>query len=101
MSVSITTDNYSSLLTELDSYYSLVQSNKLSHEYLKISDISIHAEPYLDINSRDLEALKNLLERDDAAEIIEDIQRTLKMLSPEPPWDEDPDNLLEIFDFLF
>jgi len=101
MPVSIITDNYPFLLTELDSYYSLVEGNNLSHEYLKISDISIHAEPSLDINGRDLEALKNLLERDDASEIIEDIQRTLKMLSPEPPWDEDPDNLLEIFDFLF
>jgi len=100
MSVS-TTNNYPFLLTELDSYYSFVQGDKLNHEYLKISDISIHAEPSLDINSRDLEALRNLLERDDASEIIEDVQRNLKMLSPEPPWDDDPDNLLEVFNFLF
>jgi hypothetical protein len=59
------------------------------------------ATPSLLLHERDLAVLADLLERDDAPEILANINESLVCLSPEPGWDDFPENLLEIFDFLF
>ena len=102
MPVSFVTNNNLVSFARLGFYSSLITAKKSnSEDYPKISEANIHAEPSLFLNSRDLDALVDLLERDDASEIVADIQTGLQRLSPEPAWDNFPDSLLGIFDFLF
>jgi hypothetical protein len=104
MSVSFATDdNLVSLasLASLGSYHTLIETNRLREDYPKISDVNIHAPPNLLLNDRDWEVLVNLLESDDSPEIMADVQEGLRRLSPEPDWDDYPESLLAIFDFLF
>ncbi|NJL89112.1 MAG: hypothetical protein HC916_04380 [Coleofasciculaceae cyanobacterium SM2_1_6] len=61
----------------------------------------LHPTPPLLLHERDLAVLADLLERDDTPEILANINESLVCLSPEPGWDDFPENLLEIFDFLF
>lgn len=101
MSVSFATNDNIVSLTPLGSYHHLIETTRLREDYPKISDLNIHAAPNLLLNGRDLEALVSLLESDDALEIMADIQEGLRRLSPEPDWDDYPESLLAIFDFLF
>lgn len=101
MPVSFATDDKLVSFARSSSYSSPIETHKLQENYPKVSDINLHAAPNLDLNDRDLEALVNLLESDDAPEIIADIQEGLRKLSPEPDWDDYPESLLAIFDFLF
>lgn len=101
MSVSFATDDNIVSFARLGSYSSLIETNPLQKNYPKVSEVNIHAAPNLSLNARDLEALVDLLESDDASEIMADIQAGLSRLSPEPDWDNYPDSLLAIFDFLF
>lgn len=101
MSVSFATDDNIVSLTSFGSYHPLIDTNRLREDYPKISDANIYAAPTLFLNGRDLEALVDLLESDDAPEIIADVQEGLRRLSPEPDWDDYPESLLAIFDFLF
>lgn len=101
MSVSFAINDIISSFAHLSSYSSRTETTRLNENYSKVSDPNIHAAPTLSLNGRDLDALKDLLERDDALEIMADIQTSLLRLSPEPSWDDYPDSLLEIFDFLF
>lgn len=101
MPVSFATDDQLVTFTRSSPYSSLIDTSKLKKNYPKVSDINIHAAPNLALNDRDLEALVNLLESDDAPEILADIQAGLSRLSPEPDWDDYPESLLAIFDFLF
>ncbi len=101
MSVSFATDDNIVSLASLGSYHSLIETNRLREEYPKTSDVNIHAAPNLFLNDRDWEALVGLLESNDAPEIMADVQEGLRRLSPEPDWDDYPESLLAIFDFLF
>ncbi len=101
MPVSFATDDQLVSFARSSPYSSLIDTSKLKKTYPKVSDVNIHAAPNLDLNDRDLEALVNLLETDDAPEILADIQEGLRRLSPEPDWDDYPESLLAIFDFLF
>lgn len=101
MSVSFATDDNIVSFARLGYYSSLIETNKLKENYPKVSDVNIHAAPNLSLSDRDLEALVNLLESDDAPEIMVDVQEGLSRLSPEPDWDDYPESLLAIFDFLF
>lgn len=101
MPVSFATDDQLVAFARSSPYSALIDPSKLKKNYPKVSDINIHAAPNLALNDRDLEALVNLLESDDAPEILADIQAGLRRLSPEPDWDDYPESLLAIFDFLF
>ena len=101
MSVSFATDDNLVSLAPLGSYSNFIETTRLREDYPKIADINIHAAPNLLLNDRDLEALVGLLESDNAPEIMADIQEGLRRLSPEPDWDDYPESLLAIFDFLF
>jgi len=62
---------------------------------------SFHTVPSLLLHERDLAVLADLLEGEDTPEILANINESLVCLSPEPGWDDFPENLLEVFDFLF
>ncbi|BAZ06504.1 hypothetical protein [Calothrix sp. NIES-3974] len=57
----------------------------------------VHAAPLAPLNSRDLIALSELFERNDSDVIEEDINSKLKMMVPEPSWEEDPYEFLREF----
>lgn len=101
MSVRFATDDNFVSFAPFGSYSNFIETSRLREDYPKISDVNIPAAPNLLLNDRDLEALVDLLESDDASDIMADIQAGLRRLSPEPDWDDYPESLLAIFDFLF
>ncbi len=98
------------LSTPTDSYTFLLDLQELndlnSQDYPRSTsqanqEYSFHVVLSLPLHDRDLAVLADLLERDDTPEILANINESLVCLSPEPGWDDFPENLLEIFDFLF
>lgn len=57
----------------------------------------MHAPPLAPLNTRDLKALDELFERNDNEMIEADIISKLKMMVPEPSWEEDPYDFLREF----
>lgn len=49
-----------------------------------------YAAPLAPLREGDINALASFFERDDAADIEDDINRSLLWLCPAPPWDDDP-----------
>ena len=102
--------NRSILPTPMDSHTFLLDLQELndlnSQDYARSTNQansanSFHATPSLLLHERDLEVLTDLLEGDDTPEILANINDSLVYLSPEPGWDDFPENLLDIFDCLF
>lgn len=58
------------------------------------SQVVSHAAPLSSLRERDLQALAEMFEPEDAAEVEAELARYLNLMCPEPCWEEDP------FDFL-
>jgi hypothetical protein len=57
-------------------------------------DLEVHAPPSISLRNRDWKALLELFDREDVEEIANDVHDSLRLLPPEPCWEDDP------FDFL-
>ncbi|AFY31215.1 hypothetical protein [Calothrix sp. PCC 7507] len=60
----------------------------------RIMNIEVHAAPSTALRTRDWKALLELFDREDVDEIDADVHGSLRLLPPEPCWEDDP------FDFL-
>ncbi|MFB2878074.1 hypothetical protein [Floridanema aerugineum] len=58
------------------------------------SQVVNHAAPLSSLRERDLQALTEMFEPEDAAEVEAELAHYLNLMCPEPCWEEDP------FDFL-
>jgi hypothetical protein len=57
-------------------------------------NLEVYAPPSTSLRNRDWKALLELFDREDVDEIEADVQDSLRLLPPEPCWEDDP------FDFL-
>ncbi len=60
----------------------------------RIMNIEAYATPLTALRTRDWKALLELFDREDVDEIDADVNGSLRLLPPEPCWEDDP------FDFL-
>ncbi|MFB2934373.1 hypothetical protein ACE1B6_03765 [Aerosakkonemataceae cyanobacterium BLCC-F154] len=75
------------------SYRYLRKLNQTDNQVSKTTQIT-HAAPLSSLRERDLEALAEMFEPEDIAEVEADLIHYLNLMCPEPCWEEDP------FDFL-